>query len=92
MFSAEINDNHCVCILAALAKDVMVAKAEESQKAKTCQSNDDPVQNKTFETLASILRQCEPRHNGQQSSGRSLIANQGKFGRRKGANSSNGFG
>lgn len=34
MSSADINDSHCVSILAAAAKDVMVAKREDSQNAK----------------------------------------------------------
>lgn len=87
MSSAKVSDNHRVSILAAAAHDVSAIKEEVDAVSLTKISNADIVHSVSYETIASILRQCErPNNNNTHGTERSLHANQGRFGNNRNRN------
>lgn len=76
MPSAVIDDNHRVSILATAGKDLSTAKSEQVPSRQT---SADIGKHVRYETVASILRQCEKRHRTLTYS-QPLSVNQGKLG------------
>lgn len=76
-------------ILNVAAKDVLVGKVGDSVEGEACLSDASSVIHVTYETVASILRQCERWDDSLSTPGWLLSANQGNFRRIRSSNRGN---
>ena len=78
MSSGNIDDSNRVSIMASAANELMTSKVEDEVMMMSNMSSADIVQNVKYETVASIIRQCE-RRDTTHNNGSNLKVHQGGF-------------